>query len=136
MLFCSTETLFTNAIVDWITHVRMPPYGDVTKCWPRVVNGISGGYMVFLCMTRAPSSKNSLFDTHIRRKVPNDAKIEPPIHVVYKRSWGAKIYKKKTITVYCYYSANTKITERVQYWQRIKRRLIWTTLSPIASIYT
>lgn len=101
MLFCSTKTSFINAIVDLNTRIQLLLSGSVTECCPSVVSGISvsGGYMVFLCMTRAPSSKNSRFDTHIRRKVPSDARMEPPIHVVYKRSWGAKILKQKTIKV-------------------------------------
>jgi hypothetical protein len=46
---------------------------------------------VFLWIARCPSSSYSLLDTHIFLKVSRDARIEPPIHVEYKRSWGADI---------------------------------------------
>jgi hypothetical protein len=46
---------------------------------------------VFLWIARCPSSSYSLFDTHIFLNVSRDARIEPPIHVEYKRSWGADI---------------------------------------------
>jgi hypothetical protein len=46
---------------------------------------------VFLWIARCPSSSYSLFDTHIFLKVSSDARIEPPIQVEYKRSWGADI---------------------------------------------
>jgi hypothetical protein len=46
---------------------------------------------VFLWIARCPSSSYSLLDTHIFLKVSRDARIEQPIHVEYKRSWGADI---------------------------------------------
>jgi hypothetical protein len=46
---------------------------------------------VFRWTARCPSSSYSLFDTHIFLKVSRDARIEPPIQVEYKRSWGADI---------------------------------------------
>lgn len=83
--------------LNWLIyrpHVRQPT-GMVGRCVSVLFDpkghDSDWDYIVFLWITRAPSSKNSRFDTHIRRKVPNEARIEPPIHVVYKRSCGAKI---------------------------------------------
>jgi hypothetical protein len=53
---------------------------------------------VFLWIARCPSSSYSLFDTHIFLKVSSDARIEPPIQVEYKRSWGADICNNNIIT--------------------------------------
>lgn len=38
-----------------------------------------------------PDSKYSAFDTHIFLNVANDARIDPPIQVVYNLSGGAAI---------------------------------------------
>lgn len=48
-------------------------------------------YSDFADKTLAPCSKYSALDTHMLRKVDNDARIDPPIHVVYMRSGGAAI---------------------------------------------
>ena len=46
-------------------------------------------------MTDLPASSYSFLETHILRNVSRLAKIEPPIHVEYKRSWKIKYFKSK-----------------------------------------
>lgn len=81
---------------------------------------------VFRWTARCPSSSYSLFDTHIFLKVSRDARIEPPIQVEYKRSWGADIWNSNiTVMFIMTFSCRTQV---IQTTWGMKRTLTQLTL--------
>lgn len=102
-------------IYIYILYIIVPSVPSLAYCNNEIIrhnillskNALNEIQNVLRWIARTPSSSNSLLLTHIFLKVSKEARIEPPIQVLYNRSWGADICHHRTyITHNTYFLLN------------------------------